>query len=120
MLIGTGNFAGTGGHTLFGSFSLTRCRDGVLMETSADFYFDGAPDPGWALYRGTPKDRTDPDTVLAALTTKFGTLPGGIKEVHGCHAGLIPSGIDIDDYDTVFLWCFAVPFILGIGRIIQR
>lgn len=117
MLIGKGRFSGAGGHTLAGSFTLTRQSNGVLMETSPDFFFDGAPEPDWALFRGIPKDCSDPKVQEIAEVTRFGNMPGGIVPVRGRQVGLILDSVDLNANDTIFLWCFSVPFILGFGPI---
>lgn len=117
MLIGTGRFSPGPGHVMRGTFTLTRQTDGILMETSDDFFFDGSPEPDWALYRGVPMDPSDPDVQAAALATRFGNMPGGVVEVRGKQTGLIPASVDIDAYDTIFLWCYGFPFILGVGPI---
>ena len=60
VIIGRGAFTPGVGHDLRGGFTLTRQGDGVLMRTTADFFFDGSPEPGWALAVGLPIDANDP------------------------------------------------------------
>jgi hypothetical protein len=117
MLIGNGTFTAGAGHDLRGSFSLTRQANGVLMTTSADFFFDGSPAPGWALSKGVPVDARDPSVQRMAIKTDFQRLTDRVEPVSGQQSGLIPRALDIDDFDTLFLWCYQVPFILGIGPI---
>ena len=117
MLIGSGRFIGTGGHRLHGTFTLTKLADHVLFETSEDFFFDGAPEPGWALSKGTPEDHISPKVSEFASRTRFGEMPGEIIPVRGKQLGRIPGRIWRENFDTVFLWCFSVPFILGVGPI---
>lgn len=120
MLIGAGTLSGRNRHVLQGSFTLNRQDDGsVLMETSADFFFDGAPDPGWALFQGEPMGVARPKVHAAALATRFGRLPGGVVAVHGIQSGVIPAAFDMSQVDHLFLWCFdpQTPFLLGIGPI---
>lgn len=117
MLIGHGTFSPGVGHEMRGSFTLTQQANGVLMVTSTDFFFDGSPAPGWALSKGVPEDANDPIVRQAAVQTDFQRLTDRIELVSGQQSGLIPNSIDINDYDTLFLWCYQVPFILGVGPI---
>lgn len=117
MLIGKGVFTPGTGHELRGSFTLTRQASGILMITSRDFFFDGSPAPGWALSSGLPTDANDPAVQRTAVQTDFHRLTDRIEPISGQQSGLIPNSIDIDPYDTLFLWCFQVPFILGVGPV---
>ncbi|WP_422370150.1 hypothetical protein [Hoeflea sp.] len=117
MLIGRGTFTPAPPHTLRGTFSLTRQSGGVKLETSDSFFFDGSPAPGFALHTGVPVDAQDPVLRANMVATRFLDLPGNVVPVSGVQTGLIPDTTDIDAYDTLVLWCFAVPFILGFGPI---
>lgn len=117
MLIATGKFTGAGGHALRGTFTLTQQDNGVLMKTSDDFFFDGSPKPGWALFDGIPTDSSDPKVQAVAVNTNFGNLPDGIVEVRDSQIAIIPQTLNLDAYTTIFLWCYDVPFILGYGSI---
>lgn len=119
MLIGRGTFSPGPGHVMRGTFTLTRLGGGILMETDEDFLFDGSPEPDWALYSGVPMDRLDPNVQAAAQATRFGRMPGGIVQIRGKQTGLIPPSINIDEYDTIFLWCYQIPAILGVGPIVR-
>ncbi len=117
MQIGKGSFTPGVGHRLDGTFTLTRQASSVLMVTSNDFYFDGSPAPGWALTNDIPTDASDPKVRRDAIMTDFQRLTDKIESVQGQQSGLIPNSINIDEYDTVFLWCYQFPFILGFGQI---
>lgn len=117
MLIGKGSFSPGINHEMRGSFTLTRQSNGVLMVTSEDFFFDGSPAPGWALSKGIPVDANDPEVQRTAIRTDFQRLTDRIEPISGQQSGLIPNSIDIASFDTLFLWCFQVPFILGVGPI---
>lgn len=119
MLIGKGKFIPGQGHELRGSFTLTRQNSGILMLTSENFFFDGSPAPGWALSKGIPQDADDPDVKRTAIATDFQRLTDRIEPVSGQQSGLIPNSINIDEFDTLFLWCYQVPFILGYGSIVK-
>ena len=102
-------------HTLRGSF-LIRDTGGVRrFETSADFYFDGSPAPGFAFHTGIPTQAGDPVLRANMVQTRFLDLPGNVVEIRGAQTGTIPPDFDLDTFDTLVLWCFAVPFILGYG-----
>lgn len=117
MLIGRGQFTPGNGHQLDGTFTLTRQANGILMLTSEDFFFDGSPAPGWAFSDGIPEDASDPQLIKTAMETDFQRLTDRVEPVRGQQSGLIPKSIDIDKFDTLFLWCFQFPFILGTGPI---
>ena len=117
MLIGVGRFSGMGGHKVSGSFALRRGRAGVILETSADFYFDGSLEPGWALHPSVPCERTDPRLHAMANATRFGDLPRDVTEIAGRHTAVVPAHIRIEEYNSVFLWCYGAPYLLGIGPI---
>lgn len=118
MLIARGTFIPGPPHVLRGTFEITRRDDLVSLTTGADFFFDGSPAPGFAL--------TSADLFSAAVAgrNEFGRLPGSgsldgkAVEVTGRHTAHLPPSLSIDDFDTVFLWCFKVPFLLGYGRIV--
>lgn len=117
MLIGWGTFVATGGHKLAGSFSLLQAEMGVFMETSRDFYFDGSIEPGWALHPTAPTDRQDPEVMAYASGTRFGNLPRNMTEICGQQSFPIPPNLKLRYYNSVFLWCFGSPYLLGVGTI---
>ncbi|MEO1110362.1 MAG: hypothetical protein AAFX90_20820 [Pseudomonadota bacterium] len=115
MIITQGTFEGRGGHVLRGSFVIERRGAEYWLVTSDDFYFDGSPQPAFALSSSlTP-------TEAEAHTTRFldlpgsGSLSGSQIEVAGRQEGLIAPGFDPSSTRAVFLWCFLTPFFLGIG-----
>ena len=116
MIIGSGSFSPGPGHEMRGTFTLTRQSNGILMETSEDFYFDGAPAPGWALSLGVPTNSSDPGVIQAARETDFKRLEIRAP-ISGKRNALIPENIDIDSYDTLFLWCYEFGVILGAAPI---
>lgn len=89
------------------------------METSEDFFFDGAADPGWALFNGVPQSSSDAGVAAAALENGFGRLDGAStfphREIVGRQVATIPDHIPVAAYDCVFLWCYSTQFLLGIG-----
>lgn len=117
MIIARGRFTPGPPHVLRGGFTIRDEGGSLLFETSADFYFDGSPAPGFGFHRGVPASASDPVLRANMAETRFLDLPGNVVEVHGVHAGPIPPTIDIGTYDTLVLWCYAVPFVLGHGTL---
>lgn len=117
MIIARGTFTPGPPHVLRGSFTIREDGGALLFETSADFYFDGSPAPGFGLHIGIPTSAGDLALRTNMERTRFLDLPGNVVEVRGQHAGAIPPAINFDAYDTLVLWCFAVPFILGHGKL---
>lgn len=117
MLIGRGNFVPGPPHELRGGFTLTREGGHIRMDTSDDFFFDGSPEPGFGLHSGIPANAADPVLRANMTATRFLDLPPGIVPAEGRYSGLLQSQTNLDDFDTIVLWCFAVPFILGYGHI---
>ena len=119
MIIAIGSFIPGSPHVLRGGFTIREDGSDQLFETTADFFFDGSPAPGFALHSGIPTNPNDNALRANMAQTRFLDLPGNVVTVQGLHAGPIQPPVDIDAYHTVVLWCFAVPFILGYG-IIKR
>lgn len=123
MIIGTGVLSGRNGYRLDGTFTLTRSDDGsVHFETSDDFFFGnetggGTPAPGFAFFVGDPTGLPNSQVGAAADQTDFLRIADGPIAVSGKQSGPVPDSINPDAFDTVFLWCFAVPFVLGVGSI---
>ncbi len=118
MILATGTWQGRGGHEMRGTFTLTREGDRLCMATSDDFFFDGSPEPAFAV---SPDAATDATTArqgrfLDLLGT--GPTPAPAIAVRGRQSGLLPEGLAITDIHTIFLWCFGFPFLLGIGRVV--
>ncbi|MFY0610999.1 MAG: hypothetical protein JXQ99_05695 [Hyphomicrobiaceae bacterium] len=120
MLIAQGRFEGRQTHEMRGTFTIVETSDGLLFETSDDFFFDGSPEPAFALSR-----YPDPDQGQAGedLDTRFLDLPGTGNltdpsiEVRGKQTGIIGPASALNGKESVFLWCYLTPFLLGVGRI---
>jgi len=117
MIVGKGVFDGRGGHLMRGSFSIEQSASGLLFMTSDNFYFDGSPAPGFAFSASgdpTQEEATSTDFLRLPGT---GALSGEQLEVIGRQSGPVPGSIDVSAQKLVFLWCYRVPFLLGIGEI---
>lgn len=123
MIIGSGTFSGRNGYRLEGRFTLTRDASGAIQfTTSEDFFFGnatggGTPAPGFAFFNGDPTGQPDAIVGAAADQTDFLRIADETVAVSGKQEGAVPARIDLSQVDTVFLWCFKVPFVLGVGRI---
>jgi len=125
MIIGTGTFSGRNGYKLEGTFTLTQNDGGsVLFETSEDFFFGnstggGTPAPGFAFFVGDPTGISNDTVGAIAVQTDFLRIADQAVSVSGKQSGSVPASINISDFDTVFLWCYSVPFVLGVGSILR-
>lgn len=117
MIIGTGTLEPGFNHQLTGTFKLVQRKFGTILITSEDFFFDGSPAPGWALYEGVPDSANNPDVINAAISTDFQRIAQRVEPVEGQQLAIIPPSFDLAKFSTLFLWCYEVPFILGIGKI---
>ncbi|NND50336.1 MAG: twin-arginine translocation pathway signal protein [Rhizobiales bacterium] len=101
--IGEGTFVGKSGHATSGGVAVNRSGGGYSVQLGADFSFDGAPDPKVGFGRGGTYDRSSTLAPLASNT--------------GAQSYKVPSSVDAEAYDEVYLWCeqYAVP--LGVAKI---
>lgn len=82
-----GKFKGDNNHVVTGGVTV---KDGKIILAN-DFVFDGAPDPRIGLgKRGKYSKNTD-----------FAVL----KKDTGSQTYKVPASINVDDYDTVIVWC---------------
>ncbi|MEM6358341.1 MAG: DM13 domain-containing protein [Pseudomonadota bacterium] len=97
-----GSFVGKSRHETTGHARIVFADGAVRVELEDDFTFDGAPDPKVALGR----DGYDPNTILGALGSNSGAQSYPLK-----------PGLDIADYNEVWIWCerFSVP--LGVATL---
>jgi hypothetical protein len=123
MTNANGTFEGRNGYRLEGTFILTpNGQNGICFETSDDFFFGssdggGTPAPGFALSKGDPTQLSIAEISEIATATDFLRIADGLVSVTGKQTGLIQNTIILPGFDTVFLWCFAFPTLLGIGPI---
>ncbi|MEX0338720.1 MAG: hypothetical protein AB3N11_06735 [Arenibacterium sp.] len=117
MLIAKGELQGCNGHVATGSFTI-ESENGVLwFRTSEDFYFEGAPAPGFAISSGGV------DPAKEAKTSDFLRLPGtgdpfhAQRPVRGVFEAPLPGSVDIESAVAVFLWCYDFPGVLGVGKV---
>lgn len=97
-----GSFAGRSNHVTTGHARIVFAGGKVKVELEDDFTFDGAPDPKVAL----GNNGYDASTILGKLASNSGQQAYPLK-----------PGLDIANYNEVWIWCerFNVP--LGVAKL---
>ncbi|WP_299281719.1 DM13 domain-containing protein [uncultured Tateyamaria sp.] len=102
--VGSGTFVGASDHITTGGVEITKNADGSHTITlGEDFSLDGAPDPRVGLGKdGNFNGNTD---------------SGKLANLTGSQSFTVPAGIDIADFNEVYIWCekFSVP--LGVASL---
>ncbi|MEM8979916.1 MAG: hypothetical protein AAGD04_10550 [Pseudomonadota bacterium] len=106
MTLATGAFQGRSGHTMRGTYSVRLVSGKQVFETSDDFFFDGAPEPGFAISASGVLDHA------TAVDTDFLRLAPSVSS-EGVFTAPLPDGVDITEQTTVFLWCYLARALLG-------
>ncbi len=91
-----GTFVGDSDHVTSGTAEVFRDATGWKIRLGPDFSLDGGPDPKVALGNGAYV----PGTILGKLTSLNGEQIYALK-----------PGLDIGDYNQIYIWCeqFNVP-----------
>lgn len=97
-----GTFVGKSKHVTTGHASIGRVGTQWVVILEDDFTFDGAPDPHVAL----GNNGYNQDARLALLSSNSG------KQVYA-----IPAGLDVAEFNEIWIWCkkFSVP--LGVATL---
>ncbi|WP_299203563.1 DM13 domain-containing protein [uncultured Tateyamaria sp.] len=102
--VSTGTFTGASDHITTGAVEVIKNADGShTIVLGDDFSLDGAPDPRVGLGKdGFYNGNTD-SGVLGNLT--------------GAQSFVVPAGIDVSEFNEVYIWCekFSVP--LGVAKL---
>ena len=120
MLIASGKFQGCNGYKVSGAFSFDLRDDVLWFQTTEDFFFEGAPAPGFAISNGGASPAAE------AKMNDFLRLPGTSDpfrkqlEVRGVFRAPLRHTLGLKDALAVFLWCYDFPGVLGVGEIIHR
>ena len=103
LLLAMGQFEGRSSHVTTGRITIVKRADGTYVELGKGFSLDGAPDP--VLGFGMNGE------YIAA--TKFSAL----NELNGAQTYKLDAGFDLEQYDSIFVWCeqFSVP--LGVAAL---
>jgi len=94
-----GAFVGDGSHVSSGTAEVFRQNKQWFIRLGPDFNLDGGPDPKVGL-GNKARGGYQPGTILGKLTSFQG------EQVYA-----LAPGLDIGDYDQVYIWCerFSVP-----------
>lgn len=98
-----GSFKGLSNHVATGTASLVKVDDGYVIELSTDFVFDGAPDPKIAFGKD---GKFDPATLIEPLQANS-----------GAQSYVVPTTINPDDFNEIYIWCERYSVGLGVASI---
>lgn len=98
-----GSFTGLSNHATSGTATLIKVGEGYVIELGEDFLFDGAPDPKVAFGKD---GKYDPATLIEPL-----------RENSGAQAYKVPSSINPQDYNEIYIWCEKYSVGLGVASI---
>jgi len=99
----SGSFSGLNNHIATGDVMVTKTDAGYVIKLSADFVFDGAPDPKIAF---GSNGNYDASTLIAPL-----------KSNKGEQEYLVPANIDVSTFNEVYIWCEKYNVGLGVAGI---
>ena len=94
-----GSFVGDKGHVTTGTGEVFRDNGQWFVRLGPDFSLDGGPDPKVALGN------------KASGGYQPGTILGKLSSLNGEQVYALKPGLDIGDYDQIYIWCeqFSVP-----------
>ncbi len=87
----SGMLKGLNNHTSTGTVTVIVGDSGSVINFSEDFTFDGAPDPKVAFGKD---GKYDPATLIEPL-----------KSNTGAQQYTVPEGLNVADYNEVYIWC---------------
>lgn len=98
-----GEFTGASDHITTGQVSIIKTSDGYSVVLGSDFSLDGAPDPKVGFGKN---GKYDSNAQLGKLVSN-----------NGAQTYIIPSSVNVNSYNEVYIWCekFSVP--LGVATI---
>jgi hypothetical protein len=102
----SGTFTGASDHITTGGVSVVETSaGGAVVILDADFSLDGAPDPSVGFGK-------DGEYVAASDL-------GELTSINGLQVFVVPEGLDVADFNEIYIWCdeFSVP--LGVAALSQ-
>ncbi|MEP4246502.1 DM13 domain-containing protein [Tateyamaria sp.] len=102
--VASGSFTGASDHITTGGVEVIKNADGShTIVLADDFSLDGAPDPRVGLGKDGHYNGNTDSGLLGALT--------------GGQSFVVPAGVDVSDFNEVYIWCekFSVP--LGVAKL---
>ena len=94
-----GGFVGDNDHIVTGNAIVSRENGQWIITLDEGFTLDGAPDPKVAL--GSNGQYVE------------GTILGKLENLKGSQTYALKAGLDIGDYDQVYIWCEKFSISLG-------
>lgn len=98
-----GRFSGRHGHRVSGGVTIESSGDVAVIRLDGDFRCDGSPDPVVGLGRD---GQYDPATLM-----------GRLRHLDGAQDYTLPCGVDLADYNEIYVWCRAFALPVGVARI---
>lgn len=98
-----GAFTGLSNHVTSGTATLVKVGDGYVIELGENFVFDGAPDPKVAFGKD---GQFDPATLIEPLRANS-----------GAQSYVVPSTINPEDFNEIYIWCEKYSVGLGVASI---
>jgi hypothetical protein len=102
----SGTFTGASDHITTGGVSVVETSaGGAVVILDADFSLDGAPDPSVGF-------------GIAGEYVAASDL-GELTSINGLQVFVVPEGLDVADFNEIYIWCdeFSVP--LGVAALSQ-
>lgn len=100
----SGSFRGASNHVTKGNVTVTKNADGSSTITLAsNFSFDGAPDPWVGLGRN--------GSFVPS------TNAGKLKRNSGGQSFRVPAGVDVDNFNEVYIYCVKFNVPLGVAKL---
>ena len=100
--IATGTFEGRSDHEVTGGVEVVASEGAFFVNLGEDFSLDGAPAPRVGLGKDGYRKETQ---------------AGPLKGKTGASSYELPSGVDPEDYNEVFIWCEKFDVPLGVARL---
>ncbi len=115
-IIGSGDFQSNSSYTVSGSFEIVEEPGRVLIELDEDFSARGVPD--LVLYLSNSSTSNAGATVIAEVSSLRGSdFPK--FNTSGAQTLVVPSGVNVENYSTVLLYCRRFGVRVGFGTIVR-
>ncbi|MEP3295137.1 MAG: DM13 domain-containing protein [Pseudoruegeria sp.] len=99
-----GSFSGASNHVTSGGVKVVKTADGgAVVILDSDFSLDGGPDP----HVGFGVD----GTYIEASDL------GDLQDLNGVQVYVVPSSINVDDFNELYIWCKDVGVPLGVAAL---
>lgn len=102
-VLAKGQFSGRSGHKVSGTVEIVKTSSGYEVRLADNFKIDGAPGP----YLGFGQNGK------YVFKTEFSKL----RKKRGKQSYTVPSKIDVNKYDTFFIWCKPYKVPLAIAKL---